>query len=107
LPLRNKAEQQKQILRKVAPFFQSIEDIQYTTLKHRKDLIFLEAFRSKGGAAYLERFNRFTGHPDFFAPSGSGGVGTVWQKAGTGRYAESTMDYIYGRYLPGFNVQNI
>jgi hypothetical protein len=53
MPLRNKAEQQKQILRKVAPFFQSIEDIQYTTLKHRKDLIFLEAFRSKGGAAYL------------------------------------------------------
>ena len=39
--------------RRVSPFFQSIEDIQYTTLKHRNDLIYLEAFKNKGGAAYL------------------------------------------------------
>lgn len=30
-------------------FFPSIADIQFTTLKHRKDLIFIEAFKNKGG----------------------------------------------------------
>lgn len=59
--------------RKAAPFFQSMEDIQFTTLKHRQDLIMLEAFKSKGGAKYLESFNRFS-NPDFFYPSTTGAV---------------------------------
>ena len=82
----NKAEQQRQMQRKISPFFQSVEDIQYTTLKHRQDLIMMEAFKSKGGANYLEKFNRFT-TVDFFAPSKTGGVEVCWQKSGTGRYA--------------------
>lgn len=90
----------------MAPFFQSIEDIQYTTLKHRKDLIFLEAFKNKGGAAYLEKFNRFT-TSDLFVPSSTGGLHTDWQKAGTGRYAESISDGINNRYLTGYNIQNV
>lgn len=59
--------------RKASPFFQSIEDIQFTTLKHRQDLIFLEVFKGKGGAKYLEKFNRFA-NTDIFVPSNSGGV---------------------------------
>jgi hypothetical protein len=39
--------------RKAAPFFQSLEDIQFVTLKNRQTLIMLEAFKSKGGAKYL------------------------------------------------------
>ena len=72
--------------RKAVPFFQSLEDIQYTTLKHRQDLIMIEAFKSKGGAKYLEKFNRFS-NPDFWTGSSTGGVWTDWQKSGTGRYA--------------------
>lgn len=90
----------------MAPFFQSIEDIQFTTLKHRKDLIFLEAFRKQGGAAFLEKFNRFTNN-QIWVPNNSGGDHTVWQKAGTGRHAESMSDYKYGRYLTGYNIQNV
>lgn len=72
--------------RKASPFFQSIQDIQYTTLKHRQDLIMIEAFKPLGGAKYLEKFNRFK-TVNFFAPSNTGGLHTQWQKSGTGRYA--------------------
>jgi hypothetical protein len=92
--------------RKIAPFFQSIEDIQYTTLKHRKDLIFLEAFRNQGGAAFLEKFNRFHNN-DIWVPNNSGSDHTEWMKAGTGRYAESMGDYLNNRYLTGYNIQNV
>lgn len=90
----------------MAPFFQSIEDIQFTTLKHRKDLIFLEAFRRQGGAAFLEKFNRFHNN-DIWVPSNSGGLHTEWQKAGTGRYAETINACINNRYLTGYNIQNV
>lgn len=92
--------------RKAAPFFQSVEDMQFTTLKHRQDLIMLEAFKSKGGASYLEKFNRFTA-VDFFAPSTTGAVEACWVKGGTGRYSESAMTSINNRYLTGYNIQNV
>lgn len=82
-----------------------MEDIQYTTLKHRKDLIFLEAFRKQGGAAFLEKFNRFH-NQDIWVPS-NGALQTQWQKSGTNRYAENTMDHINNRYLTGYNIQNV
>ena len=66
----------------------------------------IEAFKSKGGAPYLQKFNRFN-NPDFFVPSNSGEVHTTWQKSGTGRYAESPYDYVSNRYIPGYNIQNI
>jgi hypothetical protein len=80
--------------------------MQYTTLKHRKDLIFLEAFRKQGGAAFLEKFNRFSNN-DIWVPSTTGGLHTDWQKAGTGRYAESAFTTINNRYLTGYNIQNV
>ena len=56
---RLKEEQRRQMQRKMAPFFQSFEDVQYTIVKHRMDLILSEAFKGKGGQEYLEKFNRF------------------------------------------------
>ena len=98
--------QQRQISRKVAPFFQSIEDIHYTTLKHRQDLIMIEAFKSLGGASYLEKFRRFT-TPDFFQASVNGDMGAVWQKAGTSRLGRPSSDYINNQYRSGYDIQNI
>jgi len=66
----------------------------------------IEAFKSKGGAAFLEKFNRFT-HSNIFVPTNSGSPHTEWMKAGTGRYAEGMRDYKQGRYLTGYNIQNI
>ena len=37
--IKARAEQQTALQRKTAPFFQSVNDIQYTTLKHRWDLL--------------------------------------------------------------------
>jgi hypothetical protein len=90
----------------MSPFFQSLEDIQFTTLKHRNDLIMIEAFKGKGGAAYLEKFNRFS-IDGIFVPSNSGGVHTDWQKAGTGRFVDPIMVNYNNRYLTGYNIQNI
>ena len=92
--------------RKISPFFQSIEDIQYTTLKHRQDLIMIEAFKSLGGATYLEKFRRFT-TVDFFQPSVAGGADSVWQKGGTYRTAHTASDHTNNLYRSGYNIQNI
>lgn len=68
-------------------------------------MIFIEAFKNKGGADYLEKFNRFTVN-NIFAPSVTGGVHSTWQKAGTGRMGESISNYLNGRYNGGYNIQN-
>lgn len=91
--------------RKVAPYFQSISDIEYTIVKHRTDLILAEIFKHKGGVNYIEKNSAYH-NPKVFVPSrGKDGYG-VWAGAGTGRYSENLFDRIQNNYVSGYNIQN-
>jgi hypothetical protein len=91
--------------RKVAPYFQSITDIEYTIVKHRMDLILAEAFKHKGGISYIEK-NQAYHNPAVFVPARGRDGYSIWAGAGTGRYAEAVTDRIMNNFVSGFNIQN-
>jgi hypothetical protein len=91
--------------RKVAPYFQSITDIEYTIVKHRMDLILAEVFKHKGGISYIEK-NQAYHNPKVFAPARGRDGYSAWAGAGTSRYAECVTDRIMNNFVSGFNIQN-
>lgn len=56
----------RQLHRKISPYFEAIEDIEYAlkwfrfvTVKNRNDLILGEIFKEKGGMDYVKKWKRF------------------------------------------------
>ena len=90
------------IQRKSVPYFQSIEDINSTTLKNRNNLIMAEVLKNKGGEEYLQSLKRFH-NKVVFAPNYEF---SSWAGAGLGRYSESMSDHVMGNYIQGFRNQN-
>ena len=89
----------------MAPYFQSITDIEYTIVKHRTDLILVEIFKHKGVINYIEKNQAYHNPKVFVSARGKDGYG-VWAGAGTGRYAETMNDRLMNNFVSGFNIQN-
>lgn len=97
--IRAKAEQQVALQRKVAPYFQSVQDIEYTILKHRWDLLAKEVV----GEDFIKKAN----YHNLVAWKPMNKNQTIWVRGGTGRYTRPMWDYFANQYMPGFEIQNI
>ena len=97
--IKARAEQQTALQRKTAPFFQSVNDVQYTTLKHRWDLLAKEVLG--------EEFVKTSHYHNIVAWTPMYKNATVWARGGHGRYQTSMVEYFGNRFAPGYETQNI
>lgn len=97
--IKARAEQQVALQRKTTPFFQSVNDIQYTTLKHRWDLLAKEVLG--------EDFVKHQNYHNVVAWTPMNKNQTIWARGGNGRYQSSMFEYYGNRHAAGYETQNI
>lgn len=95
-----KIEQQVSLQRKVAPLFQAVNDIEYTIIKHRWDLLFKEML----GEEFVKK-SHYHNREISWVPMYKQMYG--WTRGGLGRYPGMPMQYHNDRHWNGFSIQNI
>lgn len=98
--IKKKAAQQTSLSRKITPYFQAATVQEYTTLKHRWDLLAKEVL----GEEFIKKSN-FHNKNITWVPVNKDYY--TMARAGFGRYSGTPFQYLADRHMNGFSIQNI